>query len=99
VEREETLNTPLWGGFWLDTDVQRDNIHRGSKHSSSKGECQHSGPGRSGEGTESLPPSNPSTTTPFHTNQAMSHHQELATAAAAVGGGVGSWGDERDWGN
>jgi len=21
VEREETLNIPLWGGFWQDTDV------------------------------------------------------------------------------
>jgi len=32
----------------------------------------------------------PSTTTPFHTNHAMPHHQELATAAAAaVGGWVG----------
>ena len=50
VEREETLNTPLWGGL-ADTDVQRDLFHRGSKHSSSsRGECQHSGPGRSGEG-------------------------------------------------
>jgi hypothetical protein len=30
----------------------------------------------------------------------MPHHQELATAAAAaVGGWVGSWGDERDGGN
>jgi len=31
----------------------------------------------------------------------MPHHQELATAAAAaaaVGGWVGSWGDERDGG-
>ena len=49
VERVETLNTPLWGGL-ADTDVQRDLFHRESKHSSSRGECQHSGPGRSGEG-------------------------------------------------
>ena len=55
VEREETFNTPLWGGFWQDTDVQRDLLHSGSTHSSSRGECQHSGPGRSGEGRKEPP--------------------------------------------
>jgi hypothetical protein len=66
------------GSFWQDTDVQRDLFHSGSTHSSSRGECQrdlfHSGPGRSGEGRKepnAIPPSNPSTTTPFHTNHAM----------------------------
>jgi hypothetical protein len=56
VEREETFNTPLWGGFWQDTDVQRDLLHSGSTHSSSRGECQHSGPGRSGEGRKNQTP-------------------------------------------
>ena len=94
VEREETLNTPLWGGL-ADTDVQRDLFHRGSKHSSSsssRGECQHSRPGRSGEGRKEPKAYHlrthrqPRRSTPT----AMPHHQELATAAAAaVGGWVG----------
>jgi len=105
VEREETLNTPLWGGFWQDTDVQRDLFHRRSKHSSSsRGEYQHSGPGRSGEGWKEPKAYHlrthrqPRRSTP--TTHAMPHHQELATAAAAaaVGGWVGSRGDERDGG-
>ena len=92
VEREETFNTPLWGGFWQDTDVQRDLFHRGSKHSSSRGERQHSGPGRSGEGRKEPKAYHlrthrqPRRSAPT----AMPHHQELATAAAAaVGGWVG----------
>ena len=31
----ETLNTPLWGGFWPDTDVQRDLFHSRSTNYSS----------------------------------------------------------------
>ena len=43
VEREETLNTPSWGGFWPDTDVQRDLFHSRSTHSSNRGNVSTAG--------------------------------------------------------
>jgi hypothetical protein len=43
VEREETLNTPSWGGFWPDTDVQRDLFHSRGTNSSNRGNASTAG--------------------------------------------------------
>ena len=89
VEREETLNATFMGGLFGKTRTSSATSSTAGANTAAAG-GNASTAGRSGEGRKEPKAYHLQThrQPPFHTNHAMPHHQELATAAAAA---VGGW--------